>query len=85
VTEYLSASLDEERPSGDWTHERVGAGKRAIRFVLAAALTGAGGWLLYRNFIHGDVVSVTIALLSFVMIGSGTFMLPAAIFGRRNC
>ena len=81
VTEYLSASLDGERIR---THERLGTGRRAIVFVLAVALTGAGGWLLYRNFIYGDVVSVTIALLSFMMIGSGTLMLPTAIFGRRN-
>jgi hypothetical protein len=81
VTEYLSASLDVERIR---THERMGAGRRAIGFVLAVALTGAGAWLLYRNFIYGDVVSVTIALLSFVMIGSGTLMLPTALFGRRD-
>ena len=51
-------------------------------FVLGVALTGAGGWLLYRNFIYGDVVSVTIALLSFMMIGSGTLMLPTASASR---
>jgi hypothetical protein len=81
VTEYFPASLDGERIR---THERLGAGRRAIVFVLAVVLTGAGGWLLYRNFIYGDVVSVTIALLSFMMIGAGAFMLPTAVFGRRD-
>jgi hypothetical protein len=84
VTQHGSASLAEERASGDRTHERVGASRRAIGFVFAVALTGAGAWLLYRNLIYGDVVSVTIALLSSMMIGSGTLMLPTAIFGRKD-
>jgi hypothetical protein len=84
VTQHGSASLAEERASGDQTYERVGAGRRAIGFVLAVTLTGAGAWLLYRNLVYGDVVSVPIALLSSMMIGSGTFMLPTALFGRRD-
>jgi hypothetical protein len=84
VTQYDSALLAEERGSGDGTHERVGAGRRAIGFVLAVALIGTGGWLLYRNLVYGDAVSVTIALLSSMMIGSGTLMLPTAIFGRKD-
>ncbi len=84
MTHLNSASLAEERPSGDRPYERVGASRRVIEFVLAVALIGAGGWLLYRNLIYGDVVSVSIALLAALMIGSGTFIVPTAIFGRRD-
>jgi hypothetical protein len=81
--EYLSASRAEERDSGDLTYRRVGAGRRAMGFVLGVALTSTGGLAsLPQLYLWG--CRDTIALLSFMMIGSGTLMLPTAIFGRRD-
>jgi hypothetical protein len=82
----ISASLHEESVFANrvYTCAHLRASRRVIEFIIAVALIGAGGWLLYRNLIYGDVVSVTIALLAAVMVGSGTLILPTAIFGRRD-
>ena len=77
----IPAAMD-ERPA--FTGERLGAGRRAIQLIVAVVLTGAGLWLLYRNLVHGDVVSGSIVTVSAMMIGSGTLMVPTAILGRRD-
>jgi hypothetical protein len=32
-------------------------------------------WLFYRNLVYGDVVSVSIALSSVIMVGTGVVLL----------
>jgi hypothetical protein len=79
-------SLGEGRGSAPRIHpdDNVGPLRRTIGFVLGVAFTTGGGWLLYRNLVYGDIVSVTIALLSALMIGIGVLILPTAVFGRRD-
>ena len=80
------SAATEDGPTFERRHMREGARavRRAIQFAFAVALTGVGLWLLYRNLVHGDVVSVWIALVSAMMIGSGTLMVPTATLGRRT-
>ena len=41
-------------------------------------LVCAGGWLLYRNLVHGDFISGWIVLLSVTLIATGCLVLPTA-------
>ena len=82
----ISAALDHGPTFAQRRHVREGvrAVRRAIQFAFAVALTVAGLWLLYRNLVYGDVVSVWIALVSATMIGIGTLMVPTPILGRKD-
>ncbi len=63
------------RPSN---HAReVGLG-RLSAFAAALASVSVGLWLLYRNLIYGDAISVSIILLSVLMICGGLLMLAPA-------
>lgn len=52
-------------------------------FALASGLASVsvGLWLIYRNFIYGDEISVSIVLLSVLMICAGLLMLVPASDG----
>ena len=67
------------RPSN---HAREGVGLGRLS-ALAASLApvGIGLWLLYRNLIYGDAISVSIILLSVLMICGGLLMLAPASDG----
>ena len=58
------------------SHAREGFGLRSL-IALAAGLAsvGIGLWLLYRNLIYGDAISVSIVLLSLLVICGGLLML----------
>jgi hypothetical protein len=55
--------------------EALGLLKRALSFAAGLACTVVGLWLLYRNLVYGDVVSVSIALFSVIMVGTGVVLL----------
>src|SRR5215216_3344201 len=82
----FSDAIDDGPAFADPRHvrERLGAGRRAIQFMIAVVLTGVGLWLLYRNLVYGDVVSGPIVAVAAMMIGSGTLLLPPAILGRTD-
>ena len=46
-----------------------------IAFAAGLSCTSLGLWLLYRNLVYGDVVSLTVVFLSATMIGSGILLL----------
>ena len=65
-------------------HARDGIGlRRLIAFAAGLAPVSVGLWLLYRNLIYGDAVSVSIVLLSVLMICGGLSMLAPASDGAR--
>ena len=65
-------------------HAREGFGRRRlIAFAAGLASVGIGLWLLYRNLIYGDAISVSIILLSVLMICGGLLMLAPASDGAR--
>jgi len=67
------------RPSN---HAREGVGLgRPSAFVAALASVSIGLWLLYRNLIYGDAISVSIILLSVLMICGGLLILAPASDG----
>ena len=67
------------RPS---SHAREGVGfGRSGAFVAGLASVSVGLWLLYRNLIYGDAISVSIILLSVLMICGGLLMLAPASDG----
>ena len=67
------------RPS---SHAREGVGLgRSGAFAAALASVSVGLWLLYRNLIYGDAISVSIILLSVLMICGGLLMLAPASDG----
>jgi hypothetical protein len=67
------------RPS---SHAREGVGLgRLSAFAAALASVSVGLWLLYRNLIYGDAISVSIILLSVLMICGGLLMLAPASDG----
>jgi hypothetical protein len=64
-------------------HAREGVGLgRVSAFAAALASVSVGLWLLYRNLIYGDAISVTIILLSVLMICGGLLMLAPASDGQ---
>ena len=68
------------RPSN---HAREGVGLgRPSAFAAALAFVSVGLWLLYRNLIYGDAISVSIILLSVLMICGGLLMLAPASDGQ---
>ena len=63
------------RPSN---HAREGVGLgRLSAFAAALASVSVGLWLLYRNLIYGDGISVSIILLSVLMIFCGRLLMLA--------
>jgi hypothetical protein len=67
------------RPS---SHAREGVGLGRLSALAAAlASVSVGLWLLYRNLIYGDAISVSIILLSGVMICGGLLMFAPASDG----
>ena len=67
------------RPSN---HAREGVGLgRLSAWAAGLAPVGIGFWLLYRNLIYGDAISVSIILLSVLMICGGLLMLAPASDG----
>ena len=60
-------------------HAREGFGLRRLSaFAAGLASVSVGLWLLYRNLIYGDAISVSIILLSVLMICGGLLMLAPA-------
>ena len=57
------------------------ARERPSTFAAALASVSVGLWLLYRNLIYGDAISVSIILLSVLMICSGLLVLAPASDG----
>ena len=52
--------------------------RRLIAFAAGLTSVSVGLWLLYRNLIYGDAISVSIILLSVLMICGGLLMLAPA-------
>jgi hypothetical protein len=46
-----------------------------IAFAAGLSCTSLGLWLLYRNLLYGDAISLTIVFLSAMMMGSGILLL----------
>ena len=59
----------------------LGLLKRTLSFAAGLACTVVGLWLLYRNLIYGDAISVSIILLSVLMICGGLLILAPASDG----
>jgi hypothetical protein len=74
--------MDHTARVGSSNHAREGLGLRRM-IVLAAGLApvSVGLWLLYRNLIYGDAISVSIILLSVLMICGGLLILAPASDG----
>ena len=53
----------------------LGLMKRTLSFAAGLACTVVGLWLLYRNLVYGDVVSVSIVLFSVLMVSTGVVLL----------
>jgi hypothetical protein len=68
--------MDHTARTSAFNHAWEGLGLRRL-IVLAAGLAsvGIGLWLLYRNLIYGDVISVSVVMLSLLMICGGLLML----------
>ena len=68
------------RPS---SHAREGVGLgRPSAFVAGLASVSVGLWLLYRNLIYGDAISVSIVMLSLLMICGGLLTLAPGKVGK---
>lgn len=68
--------MDHTARVGLSNHAREGFGLgRLFAFAAGIASMSAGLWLLYRNLIYGDEISVSIVLLSVLMICGGLLML----------
>ena len=57
------------------TRGSLGLLKRTLSFAAGLACTVVGLWLLYRNLVYGDVVSVSIVLFSVPMVSTGVVLL----------
>ena len=68
--------MDHTARVSSFNHAREGLGLRRM-IVLAAGLApvSVGLWLLYRNLIYGDAISVSIILLSVLIICGGLLVL----------
>ena len=56
--------------------------RRLIAFAAGLISVSVGLWLLYRNLIYGDAISVSIVLLSLLMICGGLLVLAPSSDGR---
>ena len=78
------ASMNHTARVSPSNHAREGLGlRRLVALAAGLASVSVGLWLLYRNLIYGDAISVSIVLLSVLMICGGLSMLAPASDGAR--
>jgi hypothetical protein len=69
--------MDSSARFGRSNDARVSLGviKRVLVFAVGLVFASVGLWLLYRNLMFGDVVSVSIVLSAAILVGTGVVLL----------